>query len=308
MHLHFEKSNHGWLHSKSSAVWRKSECDLGCAGLGWAPSGEPAGSNPRSGGGPGRGLPPHPRTSPAPRLRSGSPRARRSRACVLRPERPTQRPVPENAERVGGGAQEGRRAGGLRGWWAFAGGDVEDVTPRPGCCQTSGRCARGCKRNPGAAASGGGPPESGGRGDTQPSPPAPGPLGSPRSRAGGEGSGEQLEAGGPRARPRAAGREAGGPGPGPWPRPGARPRPGPGRGDSPRGSRGSGTPAGRWRGHGSREHHHAARPAGGRRQRRLPARPLQGPQAAVLQKRGLLPAHPPRRPSGWGPREERPSQ
>ncbi|XP_024600844.1 LOW QUALITY PROTEIN: fibroblast growth factor 2 [Neophocaena asiaeorientalis asiaeorientalis] len=86
--------------------------------------------SPRGGEGPERGLQPHPRTSPA-----------------------------KNAERVGGGAQEGRRTGDLRGWWAFAGGDVEDVTPWPGCCQTSGRCAGGCKRIPGAAASGGGPPE-----------------------------------------------------------------------------------------------------------------------------------------------------
>ncbi|CAM9666285.1 unnamed protein product [Rangifer tarandus platyrhynchus] len=38
-----------------------------------------------------------------------------SRACVLRPERPTQTPAPENPERVGGGAPEGRRAGGVGG-------------------------------------------------------------------------------------------------------------------------------------------------------------------------------------------------
>lgn len=46
MHLNFEKLNHGWLRSKSSAVWRKSECDLGCAGLGWAPSGGTGGVEP----------------------------------------------------------------------------------------------------------------------------------------------------------------------------------------------------------------------------------------------------------------------
>ncbi|XP_059952346.1 fibroblast growth factor 2 [Mesoplodon densirostris] len=101
-------------------------------------------------------------------------RARRSRACVLRPERPTRRPAPENAERVGGGAQEGRRTRGVRGWWAFAGGDLEDVTPRPCCWQTSERCARGCKRIPSAAASGGGPPESGGRETPSPHPQLPG--------------------------------------------------------------------------------------------------------------------------------------
>uniref|UniRef100_F7C680 Fibroblast growth factor n=1 Tax=Equus caballus TaxID=9796 RepID=F7C680_HORSE len=137
--------------------------------------------------------------------------------------------------------------------------------------------------------------------------PSPNPSGSPR-RGRRRAAAERREAGGPRARPRAAGREAGGPGPGPRPGAGRRPGPGPGGGGSPRGSRGSGAPAGPRRGHGSREHHHAARPARGRRQRRLPARPLQGPQAALLQKRGLLPAHPPRRPSGRGPGEERPSQ
>ncbi|XP_042792627.1 LOW QUALITY PROTEIN: fibroblast growth factor 2 [Panthera tigris] len=62
-------------------------------------------------------------------------------------------------ERVGGGAQEGRRAGGVRGWWVFGGGDVQDVTPRPGRGQSGGRGARGCSRNPGAVARRGGPPE-----------------------------------------------------------------------------------------------------------------------------------------------------
>ncbi|XP_032268675.1 LOW QUALITY PROTEIN: fibroblast growth factor 2 [Phoca vitulina] len=54
------------------------------------------------------------------------------------------------------GREEGRGRGGV---WVFGGGDVEDVTPRPGRCQTSGRGARGCCRIPGAAARAGGPPE-----------------------------------------------------------------------------------------------------------------------------------------------------
>nr|XP_023404286.1 fibroblast growth factor 2 [Loxodonta africana] len=91
-----------------------------------------------------------------------------SRACVLRPKRPTQRPAPENRERVGGGAEGGRRAGGAGGWWASGGGEVEYVTLRPSPCQTSLPGARGCNWILGAAIWGGGFPESGGRRDTQP--------------------------------------------------------------------------------------------------------------------------------------------
>ncbi|XP_026355134.2 fibroblast growth factor 2 isoform X2 [Ursus arctos] len=253
-----------------------------------------------------RSPPRSPSAPPPPPAAFGLPPGPMSRACVLRPKLPTRRPAPKSPERVGGGAQEGRRAGGVgEWWWVFGGGDVEDVTPRPGRCQTSGRGARGCCRIPGAAARAGGLLRAAAAETPSPKPQLPSPaahraLGQPES-----GEAERLEAGGPRARSRAAGREAGGPGT--WPCPGPGRGPGPGGGGSPRGSRGAGTPAEpRW-GHGSREHHHAARPAGGRRQRRLPARPLQGPQTAVLQKRGLLPAHPPRRPSGRGPGEERPS-
>lgn len=90
-----------------------------------------------------------------------------SRACVLRPKLPTQRPAPEYPGRVGGGALGGRRAGGVGGLVGVGGGDV-DVTPRPGGCQTSGRGTRSCNHILGSAAWVGGPSESSGRGDTQP--------------------------------------------------------------------------------------------------------------------------------------------
>ncbi|XP_074197364.1 LOW QUALITY PROTEIN: fibroblast growth factor 2 [Camelus bactrianus] len=74
-----------------------------------------------------------------------------SRACVLRPKLPTQRPAPEYPGRVGGGALGGRRAGGVGGLVGVGGGDV-DVTPRPGGCQTSGRGTRSCNHILGSAA------------------------------------------------------------------------------------------------------------------------------------------------------------
>lgn len=211
-----------------------------------------------------RSPPRTPFAPPPPPGASGLPLGQMSRACVLRPKLPTQRPAPESPQRVGGGAQEGRRAGGVCvGGWEFGGGDVEEVTPRPGRCQTSRRgtaVAAGSRALqlrqaalPRAAAA-----ETPSPKPQLPSPAAPRALGQREREAA-----ERLQAGGPRARPRAAGREAGGPGP--WPCPGPGRGPGPGVGGSPRGSRGAGTPAERRRGHGSREHHHAARPAGGRR-------------------------------------------
>uniref|UniRef100_A0A8P0TM83 AFG2 AAA ATPase homolog A n=1 Tax=Canis lupus familiaris TaxID=9615 RepID=A0A8P0TM83_CANLF len=98
------------------------------------------------------------------------------------------------------GARRGRRAGreesgGAGGRGAFGGGDVEDVTPRPGRCQTAdavpgaGCWCRRCAR-------GGGPPASGGRGHARPRPrpraqlpeperssPASRPCSAPRPRA-----------------------------------------------------------------------------------------------------------------------------
>lgn len=116
MHLNFEKLSNGWLHGKSSAVWRKTKRGSGREGLGWAPSGERAGVEPLGLRRPGT----QPPCSPRPELWS--------RACVLRSKRPTQRPAPENTERGGGGAQEGRRAGGVGGW-VLGAGDV-DATSR----------------------------------------------------------------------------------------------------------------------------------------------------------------------------------
>lgn len=89
------------------------------------------------------------------------------------------------------------------------------------------------------------------------------------------------------------------------PRQGTRP-PGAGGG----GRRGPGA-AGRRRGPahgGGGEHHHAAGAARRRGQRSFPPRALQGPQAALLQERRLLPAHQPRRQGGRRPGEERPAQ
>lgn len=203
------------------------------------------------------------RTSPAPGCVRAPPRtdvARlRAEAKAPDPEAGPRKPAASRGRRAG--REEGR--GRVCGGWVFGGGDVEEVTPRPGRCQTSRRgtaVAAGSRALqlrqaalPRAAAA-----ETPSPKPQLPSPAAPRALGQREREAA-----ERLQAGGPRARPRAAGREAGGPGP--WPCPGPGRGPGPGGGGSPRGSRGAGTPAERRRGHGSREHHHAARPAGGRR-------------------------------------------
>lgn len=114
-----------------------------------------------------------------------------------------------------------------------------------------------------------------------------------------------VEAGRQRANP--GGGEAGGPwSRQSWPargRSGGRPRQG-----TSRGALGGSWGPGR---DGGGKHHHPPRLARRRRgqQRRcLPARALQGPQAALLQKRRLLPEDQPRRQSGWSPGEQRPAQ
>ncbi|XP_057359255.1 fibroblast growth factor 2 [Manis pentadactyla] len=109
----FQKNGHN---PATALRERKTKRGLGGEGLGWAPSGERAGVEPLGLRRPGT----QPPRSPRPELWS--------RACVLRSKRPTQRPAPENPERGGGGAQEGRRAGGVGGW-VLGAGDV-DATPR----------------------------------------------------------------------------------------------------------------------------------------------------------------------------------
>ncbi|XP_034879159.1 LOW QUALITY PROTEIN: fibroblast growth factor 2 [Mirounga leonina] len=69
------------------------------------------------------------------RSRGRTPRAAEASAVASRS--PSAPPPPAPAAL---GREEGRGRGGV---WAFGGGDVEDVTPRPGRCQTSGCGARG---------------------------------------------------------------------------------------------------------------------------------------------------------------------
>lgn len=117
---------------------------------------------------PPRSAPRTPSAPPPPPGAFGLPLGLMSRACVLRPKLPTQRPAPESPQRVGGGAQEGRRAGGVCGGVGVRGWRCRrcDAAARPVPDQPT-RC-RGCCRIQGAAATAGGPPESGGRGDTHP--------------------------------------------------------------------------------------------------------------------------------------------
>lgn len=152
-----------------------------------ATPGDRAGPSPWSWGGLGRGLPARPPPSAASGLPSGSDVARlRAAARAPDPEAGPRKPRASRGRRAG--REESRGRSGLVG---VGGGDVEEVTPRPGGRQTSGRGARGCNRIPGAAAWGGGCAESGGRGDTQPQPQrlaAPGPA---------EGSGRAARGWGP---------------------------------------------------------------------------------------------------------------
>ncbi|XP_046512691.1 LOW QUALITY PROTEIN: fibroblast growth factor 2 [Equus quagga] len=117
-----------------------------------ATPGDRAGPSPWSWGGLGRGLPARPPPPAASGLPSGSDVARlRAAARAPDPEAGPRKPRASRGRRAG--REESRGRSGLVG---VGGGDVEEVTPRPGGRQTSGRGARGCNRIPGAAAWGGG--------------------------------------------------------------------------------------------------------------------------------------------------------
>lgn len=111
MHLNFEKLSHDWLHSKSSSLWRKTKCRLGGAGLGW---GAFWGTGGVEGSGAAEALalascraPASPPPATAFQLPLDVARLREA-AGAADPEAGPRKP-----ERVGGGALEGRRAGGV---------------------------------------------------------------------------------------------------------------------------------------------------------------------------------------------------
>uniref|UniRef100_A0A8C5Y2W0 Fibroblast growth factor n=2 Tax=Microcebus murinus TaxID=30608 RepID=A0A8C5Y2W0_MICMU len=126
---------HGGRQKLRSVVWV-------APGQAGATSGEQGGVEP-----PGLGRPPGaPRSSPAAgRGRAPPAGVARLRAVAAAPDAEAGPRKPRARRGRRARREEGRGPGRLVG---VGGGDVEDVTPRPGRCQTSGRGARGCKRIP----------------------------------------------------------------------------------------------------------------------------------------------------------------